>query len=64
MCNHPYLLPRTRPEDEEECEVVGVSTKWQLMDRLLPLMRAARQRILILSQSPKSLDLVEVPLLP
>ncbi len=40
--------------------MVGVSTKWQLMDRLVPLMRAAQQRILILSQSPKSLDLVEV----
>ncbi len=60
VCNHPYLLHHTRPEDEEDCEVVGVSTKWQLMDRLVPLMRAAQQRVLILSQSPKSLDLVEV----
>ena len=60
VCTHPYLLHHTRPEEEDECEVVGVSTKWQLMDRLIPLMRAARQRILILSQSPKSLDLVEV----
>ena len=40
--------------------MVGVSTKWQIMDRLVPLMRAAEQRVLVLSQSPKSLDLVEV----
>ena len=40
--------------------MVGVSTKWQLLDRLVPLMHAQRQRALILSQSPKSLDLVEV----
>ena len=60
VCNHPYLLHHTRPEEEEDCEVVGVSTKWQLLDRLVPLMAAARQRVLILSQSPKSLDLVEV----
>ena len=60
MCTHPYLLHHTRPEEEEECEVVGVSTKWQLLDRLVPLMRAQRQRALILSQSPKALDLVEV----
>ena len=63
VCNHPYLLHHTRPEEEEECEVVGVSTKWQLMDRLVPLMKEAKQRTLILSQSPKSLDLVEVTLL-
>ena len=43
--------------------MVGVSTKWQLMDRLVPLMKEAKQRTLILSQSPKSLDLVEVTLL-
>ena len=61
VCNHPYLLHHTRPEDEEDCEVVGVSTKWQLMDRLVPMMHEAKQRILLLSQSPKSLDLVEVP---
>ena len=60
VCTHPYLLHHTRPEEEEECEVVGVSTKWQLLDRLVPLMRAQRQRALILSQSPKALDLVEV----
>lgn len=60
VCNHPYLLHHTRPEDEEDCEVVGVSTKWQLMDRLVPMMHKAKQRILLLSQSPKSLDLVEV----
>ena len=39
---------------------MGVSTKWQLMDRLVPMMHEAKQRILLLSQSPKSLDLVEV----
>ncbi len=60
VCTHPYLLHHTRAEEEEECEVVGVSTKWQLLDRLVPLMRAQRQRALILSQSPKALDLVEV----
>lgn len=60
VCNHPYLLHHTRPEEEEECEVVGVSTKWQLLDRLVPRLAAARHRTLILTQSPKALDLVQV----
>lgn len=60
MCVHPYLLAHTRPEEEEDCEVVGVSTKWQLLDRLVPRLAAGRHRTLILSQSPKALDLVQV----
>lgn len=60
VCNHPYLLHHTRPEEEEECEVVGVSTKWQLLDRLVPRLHQRSHRILLLSQSPKALDLVQV----
>ena len=60
VCNHPYLLHHTRPEEEDECEVVGVATKWQLLDRLVPKLAAGAQRTLILSQTAKSLDLVQV----
>ncbi len=62
VCNHPYLLHHTRPEEEEDCEVVGVSTKWQLLDRLVPRLHARSHRIVLLSQSPKALDLVQVHL--
>ncbi len=40
--------------------MVGVATKWQLLDRLVPKLAAGQRRTLILSQTAKSLDLVQV----
>lgn len=52
VCNHPHLVPDFRPQDSPSLvERVAASGKLQLLDQLLPRLRAAGQRVLLLSQS-------------
>jgi SNF2 family DNA or RNA helicase len=56
VCNHPYLLPNQEPKhlDYESKEavrlLVNAAGKFQLLQRLLPALRAKGHRTLIFSQ--------------
>eukprot|EP00899_Mesostigma_viride_P007477 jgi/Mesvir1/16730/Mv15115-RA.2 len=62
-CNHPYLFfdyheylaSGTVPRDE----LVRASGKFELLDRLLPKLKATGHRVLLFSQMTKVMDLME-----
>lgn len=57
-CNHPYLfLPEYEPEDPEE--LVRASGKLELLDRILPKLKATGHRVLLFSQMTRALDILQ-----
>lgn len=57
-CNHPYLfLDDYVPTDPEE--LVRAAGKFELLDHLLPKMRASGHRVLLFSQMTKVIDLLQ-----
>ena len=58
-CNHPYLVPDCEPGETginpqaEQKALVAASSKMALLHRLLPKLKAAGRRVLLLSQMTK-----------
>lgn len=62
VCNHPYLFewPQDKNGDDIVDErLVKASGKLQMLDRLLPRLKAEGHRILIFSQMTKMMDILE-----
>ena len=60
ICNHTYLMPEMAPHPYEVTEdIVQGSGKLQMLDRLLPKLKADEHRVLIFSQFTSMLDLLE-----
>lgn len=62
-CIHPYLFldsmyPPYEPEDPEE--LIRASGKFDLLDRILPKLKAAGHRVLLFSQMTRAMDLLEL----
>jgi hypothetical protein len=55
-CNHPYLFQDRYTVDEA---MVRASGKLELLDRLLPKLKAAGHRVLLFSQMTQMLDILE-----
>lgn len=52
LCSHPHLLPDFRLQEAPSlAERLAASGKLQLLHQLLPRLRAAGQRVLLLSHS-------------
>jgi SNF2 family DNA or RNA helicase len=56
VCNHPYLFLRDYMVDEN---LVRVSGKFELLDRMLPKLKAAGHRILMFSQMVELMNFLE-----
>lgn len=57
-CNHPYLfLPTYEPDDPEE--LIRASGKLELLDRILPKLKATGHRVLLFSQMTRALDIIQ-----
>ena len=60
ICNHTYLMPEMAPNPYKVTEdIVQGSGKLQMLDRLLPKLKADKHRVLIFSQFTSMLDLLE-----
>jgi len=61
-CNHPYLFEwptNSKGEEKVDENLIKVSGKLQMMDRLLPRLKKEGHRVLIFSQMTRVLDIVE-----
>ncbi|CAM8998397.1 unnamed protein product [Rhodiola kirilowii] len=58
-CNHPYLFVGDYNIWQKR-EIVRASGKFELLDRLLPKLRAAGHRVLLFSQMTRLMDILEV----
>ncbi|CAN6475877.1 unnamed protein product [Victoria cruziana] len=62
-CNHPYLIPGQEPLNLSREEIlpalVTSSGKLQLLNKLLPKLKARGNRVLLFSQMTKMLDILE-----
>ncbi|RYG58472.1 hypothetical protein EON64_21290, partial [archaeon] len=56
VCNHPYLFIKDYVVDED---LVRASGKFELLDRMLPKLRAAGHRVLIFSQMVEVINFLE-----
>ena len=58
ICNHPYLFR----EDNwaSDINIVRYSGKFELLDRVLPKLKAAGHRVLLFSQFTSVMDILEV----
>ena len=61
-CIHPYLFldnmsPPYAPDDD--AEYIRASGKFDILDRILPKLKAAGHRVLLFSQMTRSMDLLE-----
>eukprot|EP00667_Euglena_gracilis_P000178 EG_transcript_178 len=67
VCNHPYLLQGAeeklavarRPSPDQVPQLVRVSSKMGLLDKLLVRLRQERRRVLVFSQMTRMLDILE-----
>ncbi|EKX55328.1 hypothetical protein GUITHDRAFT_62679 [Guillardia theta CCMP2712] len=57
VCNHPYLLDEQWDLGEEN--IVRVCGKFDVLDRILPKLKAAGHRVLIYSQMVRLLEILE-----
>uniref|UniRef100_A0A7N0VC79 DNA helicase n=2 Tax=Kalanchoe fedtschenkoi TaxID=63787 RepID=A0A7N0VC79_KALFE len=58
-CNHPYLFVGDYNVWQKR-EIVRASGKFELLDRLLPKLRAAGHRVLLFSQMTRLMDILEI----
>jgi ATP-dependent helicase STH1/SNF2 len=57
ICNHPYLFSEDSwPVDND---LVRASGKFELLDRMLPKLKAAGHRVLMFSQMTQAMDIME-----
>ena len=56
-CNHPYLLNQL--DHLEAAQVIRSSGKFELLDRMLPKLRATGHKVLIFTQMTKVLDIMQ-----
>ncbi|KAJ8768397.1 hypothetical protein K2173_021550 [Erythroxylum novogranatense] len=58
-CNHPYLFVGEYNMWRKE-EIMRASGKFELLDRLLPKLRATDHRVLLFSQMTRLMDILEI----
>ncbi|KXS19662.1 hypothetical protein M427DRAFT_108497 [Gonapodya prolifera JEL478] len=59
-CNHPFLFPNSEPEPYENTEqLVLASSKFILLDKLLPKLQSEGHRVLIFSGFTRMMDILE-----
>ncbi|XP_020534146.1 probable ATP-dependent DNA helicase CHR12 isoform X2 [Jatropha curcas] len=58
-CNHPYLFVGEYNMWRRE-EIMRASGKFELLDRLLPKLRATDHRVLLFSQMTRLMDILEI----
>ncbi|KAJ4833775.1 putative ATP-dependent DNA helicase chr12 [Turnera subulata] len=58
-CNHPYLFIGEYNMWQKE-EIMRASGKFELLDRLLPKLRATGHRVLLFSQMTRLMDILEI----
>eukprot|EP00898_Chlorokybus_atmophyticus_P006098 jgi/Chlat1/648/Chrsp103S00966 len=59
-CNHPYLfLTHVNYVPARDDEIFRSSGKFELLDRMLPKLRAAGHRVLLFSQMTRAMDILE-----
>ncbi|KAG8658721.1 probable ATP-dependent DNA helicase CHR12 isoform X2 [Manihot esculenta] len=58
-CNHPYLFVGEYNMWRRE-EIIRASGKFELLDRLLPKLRATDHRVLLFSQMTRLMDILEI----
>lgn len=56
VCNHPYLFLNEYPIDEN---LVRVSGKFELLNRMLPKLKAAGHRVLMFTLMTQVMDIIE-----
>jgi superfamily II DNA or RNA helicase len=56
VCNHPYLFIKNYLVDEDLIRIAG---KFELLDRMLPKLKAAGHRVLIFSQMVEVMNFLE-----
>ena len=56
ICNHPYLFMHDYSIDED---LIRVSGKFELLDRMLPKLKAAGHRVLMFSQMTQLMTILE-----
>lgn len=56
VCNHPYLFMQDWPIDDD---MVRTSGKFELLDRMLPKLKAAGHRVLMFSQMTQLMTILE-----
>ncbi len=56
VCNHPYLFFNDYPLDDT---LFRISGKFELLDRMLPKLRAGGHRVLIFSQMTHAMTILE-----
>ena len=56
VCNHPYLFMKNYIVDED---IMRISGKFELLDRMLPKLKAAGHRVLIFSQMVEVMNFLE-----
>jgi len=56
VCNHPYLFLRDYVVDED---MIRSSGKFELLDRMLPKLKAAGHRVLLFSQMVEAMNFLE-----
>jgi ATP-dependent helicase STH1/SNF2 len=56
VCNHPYLFLATWPVDDDLVRAAG---KFELLDRMLPKLKAAGHRVLMFSQMTQCMNILE-----
>ncbi|CAI0391511.1 unnamed protein product [Linum tenue] len=59
-CNHPYLFVGDDYNMRQIDEITRASGKFELLDRLLPKLRATGHRILLFSQMTKLMNILEI----
>lgn len=60
ICNHPYLfIDDNLYEEHAEEELIRASGKFELLDRVLPKLKAAGHRVLLFSQMTQCMDILE-----
>ncbi|CAN0856648.1 Probable ATP-dependent DNA helicase CHR12 [Linum grandiflorum] len=59
-CNHPYLFVGDNYNMSQIDEITRASGKFELLDRLLPKLRAKGHRILLFSQMTKLMNILEI----
>lgn len=60
VCIHPYLfLDNQWLDPEDPVELIRASGKFELLDRVLPKLRASGHRVLLFSQMTNAMNLIE-----
>merc|ERR1712091_220586 len=60
VCIHPYLfLQDSIYEPEDPTELIRASGKFELLDRILPKLKASGHRVLLFSQMTRAMDIIE-----